>query len=157
MLKKVLPLFVLILPFHLSSYAEEDRTNIYLNFEKDFLGNDLAKFERWINKDYLLTQTIHVPDLGTDSVVATREQVISEMKTFDTPLDIPKSTAKNISIKDEKLTSFCGESEIIVKTRITEIDYEEKEVRKVCFEKDKKVNRYKVSSHEIEVFYTKLL
>ncbi|BBM00133.1 hypothetical protein GL2_02070 [Microbulbifer sp. GL-2] len=67
---------------------------------------------------------------------------------------MPRSTAEQTTIEPRSKASFCGSSQTIAKTVVGGKNYEEKEVRKVCFQKQS--STYKATSQNIDVHYRAL-
>ena len=97
---------------------------------------------------------MHIPGLGSDSREATGTQMLAVMEKVNKPNTMPRSTKKNTEIEVISNTEFCAFSTTINQTNISGKNYEEKEVRKVCFVK--KANNYLANTHNIDVYYKEM-
>ncbi len=134
--------------------AEEDNKATYLMFEDDYMSNDISLFEPWLNEDYKLVQTLNVPGMGSDTRVASRSQLISAMKSMRSPNSIPRSSRKDTNIEIISDSAFCGSSHVFNETFVGGKNYEEKEIRRVCFSKIE--GTYRVTSHNVDVHYREI-
>ncbi|TLU64904.1 hypothetical protein FE810_10665 [Thalassotalea litorea] len=129
-------------------------TSVYLEFESAYLSNDVEKFEPWLHNEYTLVQSLNVPDIGKDSRSVTKEQLLGAMKMMGKPSSMPQSSGDSVEILNQTDETFCAASTTLNRTTVSGLNYEEKEVRKVCFSRDDK--KYLATTHEIDVFYKKL-
>jgi len=150
-MKKLLLITLFISAF---AQAEEDRVSVYLKFEEAYMSNDVIKFSPLLGESYTVSQTLHIPGMGSDTRPVSKSQLLASMKAVGAPSSMPRSAAKETTIESTGETSFCGNSQTMNKTVVGGKNYEEKEVRKVCFEKQGKT--YKATTHNIDVHYRAL-
>lgn len=131
--------------------ADDEKIAIYLNFEKAYMSNDVSSFSPWLGKEYKISQTLHVPGMGSDTRPVSKRQLLASMKTVGKPSSMPRSTPENTVIESQGGNSFCASSTTLNKTIVGGDNYEEKEVRKVCF--SQKGSKYLATSHNIDVYY----
>ncbi|WP_237066866.1 hypothetical protein [Microbulbifer guangxiensis] len=134
--------------------AEEERVSVYLQFEEAYMSNDVTKFSPWLSESYRISQTLHVPGMGSDTRSVSKNQLLASMKAVGKPSSLPRSKSEDTTIESSDETSFCGSTSTIGKTVVGGKNYEEKEVRKVCFQKQG--TEYKATSHNIDVHYRAL-
>lgn len=137
-----------------SVFANDELKSTYLEFESSYMSNSKAKYAPWLSSSYKIIQTMHVPSLGSDSREATGAQMLAMMEKMNTPNTMPRSTKKNTEIEVISSTEFCAFSTTINQTNISGKNYEEKEVRKVCF--IKQANNYLANTHNIDVYYKEI-
>lgn len=150
-MKKLLLVTILLSAF---AQAEEERVSVYLKFEEAYMSNDVTKFSPWLSESYSVSQTLHIPGMGSDTRPASKNQLLASMKAVGRPSSMPRSKAEETIIESSDKESFCGSSHTISKTVVGGKNYEEKEVRKVCFQKQGAA--YKATSHNIDVHYRAL-
>jgi len=146
-------LSILVIFLTTAIYAEDhSMQKIFINFESAYMSNDVVKFKPWLAEDYSLTQTLHIPEMGSDSRNVSKKALLQSMKMMKTQNSTPRSILDNITI--EKLTGnkFCGSSKTKNNTTVSGKVYEELETRKVCFDKDG--SNYQAYLHEIDVHYS---
>jgi hypothetical protein len=140
----------------LSVYAEneKDRIGIYLDFEEAYMSNNAYKLNAWLSDNYKVTQTLHVPGIGSDSRTVSKEQLLAAMKSIGRPSEFPRSTETNTVIESVSENAFCASSTTTNQTVVGGKDYEEKEVRRVCFSGEGE--KYLATSHKIDIYYREL-
>lgn len=136
------------------SYAVDKPMAVYLDFEKAYMSNDVSILTPWLSKEYKISQTLHVPGMGSDTRLISKKQLLASMKAVGKPSEIPRSTPGNTIIDSEGENSFCASSTTMNQTVVGGKNYEEKEVRKVCF--SKQGGKYLATSHNIDVYYRAL-
>ncbi|WP_123421766.1 hypothetical protein [Gallaecimonas pentaromativorans] len=140
----------------LSTFAQagDEKIAIYLDFEKAYMSNDASSFSPWLGKEYKISETLHVPGMGSDTRPVSKRQLLASMEAVGKPSSMPRSTPENTVIESQDGDSFCATSTTLKKTIVGGDNYEEKEVRKVCF--SKKGSKYLATSHNIDVYYRAL-
>ncbi len=134
--------------------AESNKVSVYLQFEEAYMSNDASLFAPWLSEDYKIRQTLHIPGVGADTRPITKEQLLAGMKQVGKPSSMPRSKAAETVIESSNEISFCATSNTVNQTVVGGKNYEEKEIRKVCFDK---INEdYKVTVHNIDVHYSAL-
>lgn len=134
--------------------AETGKVSIFLQFEEAYMSNDFSSFSPWLSENYKISQTLHIPGVGTDTWPVTKQQLLAGMKQVGKPSSMPRSNASGTEIELGKENSFCATSSTVNNTVVSGKKYEEKEVRKVCFEKQS--GTYKAITHNIDVHYRAL-
>ena len=134
--------------------ASVDLMSTYLDFENSYMSNSVEAYEPWLAKDYKIIQTLHIPGLGSDSREVTGKQMLAAMKSMKVANSTPRSTPENTEINLVSDNDFCATSTTVSQTKVGGKDYEEKEVRKVCF--TKKLENYLAISHKIDVYYSEI-
>lgn len=134
--------------------ASADLMSTYLDFENSYMSNSVEAYEPWLAKDYKIIQTLHIPELGSDSREVTGKQMLAAMKSMKVANSTPRSTPENTEINLVSDNDFCATSTTVSQTKVGGKDYEEKEVRKVCF--TKKLENYLAISHKIDVYYSEI-
>lgn len=134
--------------------ADDEKIAIYLDFEKAYMSNDASSFSPWLGKEYKINQTLHVPGMESDTRSVSKRQLLASMKAVGKPSSMPRSIAENTTIKYQGGNSFCVSSTALNKTIVGKDNYEEKEVRRVCF--SQKGSKYFATSHNIDVYYRAL-
>lgn len=135
-------------------HAEIDKVSVYLKFEEAYMSNNVAAFSPWLNKNYNISQTLHIPGVGPDTRPVSKAQLLASMGAVGKSSSMPRSTAEGTTIETKANDSFCATSSTINQTVVGGKNYEEKEVRKVCFEKQGEA--YKATTHNIDVHYRAL-
>lgn len=148
---KILLLIAALFPAAVT--AHDERVWLYLLFEEAFISNDVAAFSPWLSDAYLLTQTLHVLGSIADSRRFSKEALLSTMRDIGKPSSIKRSSKSTVSIIPAG-DSFCAVSRIVATTAAGGKNYEEKEVRKVCFVSVEGL--YQATSHTIDVYYRNL-
>lgn len=134
--------------------AETDKVSVYLQFEEAYMSNDVSLFTPWLSEKYQISQTLHIPGVGVDTRPVTKEQLLGGMKQVGKPSSMPRSSANSTEIELNNENSFCATSSTVNQTVVGGKNYEEKEIRKVCFEKQNE--SYKATIHNIDVHYRAL-
>ena len=134
--------------------TQENQKGIFLQFEEDYMNNDATRFAQWISNEYTLSQTLHVPGVGSDTLSVSKQQVLDSMEATSKPNSTPRSTSEDIEIETISENKFCGISQTSDNRLVGDRKYEEKEIRKVCFVKTNAV--YKAIAHSIDVHYRAL-
>lgn len=149
LMKRIIPAFFIALPV----LAQSDETafrRVYLDFESAYLSNNAEAVDKWLSPDVRLSQTLHIPSGETDTVKASRAQLIASMQKQKAPNKTPRSKAENVRITAVS-DGFCGTSETKAEVVVTAKLHEEREVRKVCFKSA--ASGYQVTEQTIDVFY----
>ncbi|MEM6511191.1 MAG: hypothetical protein AAF644_17170, partial [Pseudomonadota bacterium] len=76
------------------------------------------------------------------------------MKQNPKPSSLPRSKAESVKIETISKQQFCASSQTLDQVVVAGKNYEEKELRKACF--NHKNNRYEAISHTIDVYYREL-
>ncbi len=134
--------------------AEIDKVSVYLKFEEAYMSNDAASFSPWLSENYKIRQTLHIPGVGSDTRPVSKDQLLASMALVGKPSAMPRSTPENTAIEAEADSSFCATSTTINQTVVGGKNYEEKEVREVCFEDIG--GAFKATTHNIDVHYRAL-
>ena len=134
--------------------AETDKVSVYLQFEEAYMSNNVSLFSPWLSENYKIRQTLHIPGVGADTRPVTKQQLLAGMNQVGKPSSMPRSSASGTEIQLGKKNSFCASSNTVNTTVVSGKNYEEKEVRKVCFEKQS--GTYKAITHNIDVHYRAL-
>ena len=137
-----------------SAFAAGDLMSTYLEFENSYMSNSVEESEPWLAKQYKIVQTLHVPGMGSDSREVTGKQMLAVMKSMKVANSTPHSTPENTEIYVISANDFCATSTTISETIVGGKDYEEKEVRNVCFTKTS--DNYLATSHKIDVYYSEI-
>lgn len=143
--------FVFICPRVLAS---ADLMSTYLDFENSYMSNSVEVYQPWLSKHYKIIQTLHIPGLGSDSREVTGKQMLAAMRSMKVANSTPRSTPENTEIKVISENEFCATSTTISKTKVGGKDFEEKEIRKVCFTKE--LENYLAISHKIDIYYSEI-
>ena len=134
-------------------YAEDqDMQQIFFDFESAYMSNETTQFKPWLTENYSLTQTLHIPEVGSETNNVSRKVLLQTMNLMELPNTMPRSTLENIVIETLKENKFCGLSKTKNRILVTGKMYNELETRKVCFEKIN--SSYLAYSHEINVHYS---
>jgi hypothetical protein len=134
--------------------ADDDKIGVYLNFEKAYLSNDVSLFSPWLSKEYKISQTLHIPGAGSDTRPVSKRQLLASMESVGKPSSMPHSNRENTTIESQGDNRFCASSTTLNETVVAGENYEEKEIRKVCF--SQKGSKYLATSHNIDVYYRAL-
>jgi hypothetical protein len=82
---KLFKLFAFLPTFiSVSALADSEQIKVFLDFEKDYLSNNVAAIAPWFIEDPELAQTIHFPG-GSDTVKAKKDQLLASIKQSKTP------------------------------------------------------------------------
>ncbi len=141
----------------LSSYsiaANDELKQIYIEFESAYMSNNAKNFAKWLDEDYEIKQTLHIPGVGPDYRPVTKEQLIASMQKINRPSSFPRSEISKVTIKEKSENLFCGSSSTESQTKVRGKDYKETEERKVCFRKNG--NKYLALEHTIDVYFVEM-
>ena len=137
-----------------NALASTNLKTTYFEFENSYMSNAVEEYAPWLSSQYKIVQTLHIPGLGSDSREVTGKQMLAAMKSMKSANSTPRSTPENTEIKVISNNDFCASSTTKTKTTVGGKDYEEKEVRNVCF--TKKSERYLATTHTIDVYYLEI-
>ncbi|MDO6692659.1 hypothetical protein Q4574_05160 [Aliiglaciecola sp. 3_MG-2023] len=146
-------LFVLLFVSY-SAFSKDELKQVYLSFESDYMSNNGEDYSKWLTDQYEIVQTMHIPNLGSDSRRVTGKQMLESMKKMNKPNATPSSTLENTRVHLKDDSRFCATSTTVTHANISGTAYEEKETRKVCFIKI--MSEFKASEHKIDVYYKAL-
>ncbi|WP_444939160.1 hypothetical protein [Microbulbifer sp. JMSA002] len=150
-MKNLIWIIILTSPF---VKAETDKISVYLKFEEVYMSNDVSLLSPWLSKNYKISQTLHIPGVGADTRHITKKHLLASMRQIGKPSSMPRSKASVTKIETKNENSFCATSSTANQRVVGERKYEEKEVRKVCFERQGET--YKATTHNINVHYRAL-
>lgn len=148
-------LFIVALIMPMLSVATEldSRVETYLRFERAYMSNNVREFKPWLAKSYDIRQTLHIPGVGSDTRPVSKQQLLSSMKAVGKPSEMPRSAPESVEVESVE-AGFCATSSTVNQTAVSGEVYEEKEVRRVCFEPFK--GSYKANQHTIDVYFRKM-
>jgi hypothetical protein len=132
--------------------ADVDRAQVYLDFQAAYLSNNAKKVGRWLASDVSLSQTLHIPGYGPDSIQTTRDQLLSSMKGSKRRNTTPMPKKDDVTVEPGDDSSFCASAATTVETVVSGKRYDEREVRRTCFRWLE--DSWAVLSHDINVYYT---
>lgn len=149
-MKRIVAILCIACPVMAQS-AETTWRQVYLDFESAYLSNDADRVDKWLGPDVRLSQTLHIPGGRTDTVMASRAQLLASMRRQAAPNQAPGSKAEDVRVTAVP-GGFCGTTETTVEVVVAGKLHEERETRKVCF--TSAAAGYQVTEQTIDAFYT---
>jgi hypothetical protein len=132
--------------------ADDDRANVYSEFESAYLSNDTQRAGKWLADDLLFRQSIQLPEKKVDAARLDKAGLLATMARIGRQSSVPAAKREDVVIEAIDDARWCATGTAHSKSTYLDVPYDRKDRRRACFRQaDGKHLAYELT---VDVFFT---
>jgi len=134
--------------------SNENRASLYLELEQALMSNDVETLDQRLLDGAEFSVTLQIFERKPQTQMSSKRKLLKALDPDKNSDPVHRSRINEVGVRFIDKDNFCTTSTFIAETIIGGEEVEEKEVRSVCFIKQK--NKYKAKSINIGMYYKKI-